>query len=109
MSASLRKICPGFEALFQISQCGSFTAAAELLEVSRSSVSKQLQALETSLDRRLLDRSTRSNDLTVEGERVLECYIKIRKLLEVIHVPPLPALVHPVDLARFVHHNGSAE
>jgi DNA-binding transcriptional LysR family regulator len=46
---------------------GSFSAAARTLEIPRSTVSARMQALEQSLDVRLMRRTTRRNALTDEG------------------------------------------
>ncbi len=46
---------------------GSFSAAARTLEIPRSTVSARMQALEQSLDARLMRRTTRRNALTDEG------------------------------------------
>lgn len=59
-------------ALFaRIVKLGSLSRAAEHLGVGRSSVSKQLSALEATLGVRLLQRSTRRLTLTEAGERLL--------------------------------------
>ncbi|WP_192886552.1 LysR family transcriptional regulator [Agrobacterium sp. LAD9] len=47
---------------------GSFTRAAEILQMSRPSVSRQVAALEERLNTRLLHRSTRRVTLTMEGK-----------------------------------------
>ncbi|MFC8733215.1 LysR family transcriptional regulator [Luteimicrobium sp. NPDC057192] len=54
-----------------VAECGSFTDAAALLEVSQPSVSRGIAALERALDVRLLDRNTRECVPTVEGARFL--------------------------------------
>jgi DNA-binding transcriptional LysR family regulator len=46
---------------------GSFSAAARALDIPRSTVSARVQALEQSLDVRLMRRTTRRNALTDEG------------------------------------------
>jgi len=50
----------------------SFTAAAAILGVSKSVVSKRVAALEEQLATRLLHRTTRSLSLTPEGVRLYE-------------------------------------
>ncbi len=51
---------------------GSLTAAAELLDRSQPSVVRSLAALETHLDTRLLQRTTRRMSLTPEGSDYLQ-------------------------------------
>lgn len=58
---------------------GSFTLAAESLDLSRASVSRAVQSLEASLGRRLFNRTTRTVTLTAEGEALLE---KAQRLLD---------------------------
>ncbi|WP_243637358.1 helix-turn-helix domain-containing protein [Parashewanella curva] len=52
-------------------QQGSFTKAAALHDMDRSSLSKKIKQLEADLGVRLLNRSTRSFSLTLAGEEVL--------------------------------------
>lgn len=59
-------------ALSRSVELGSFSAAARELGVGQSTVSKWVAALEEELGARLLDRSTRSQRLTPEGEAFLE-------------------------------------
>ena len=51
---------------------GSFTAAARRLHLARSAVSEQVAALEASLGKRLLNRTTRQIALTPEGREIYE-------------------------------------
>src|SRR5574337_1358377 len=51
---------------------GSFAAAARLLGISAAAVSKNVASLEATLGVRLLNRTTRSQRLTQEGEAFLE-------------------------------------
>lgn len=51
---------------------GSFTQAAEILDTSRSVISKKITILETSLGVRLLNRTTRRLSLTEAGELFYE-------------------------------------
>src|SRR6185437_14183784 len=63
----------------QLAQTRSFTAAARLLDLPKSSVSRSLARLESRLGVRLVERTTRHVNLTEEGriyfdrcERVIE-------------------------------------
>jgi len=51
-----------------IAEAGSLSAAAAALSVSQPTVTRRVQLLEALLGLRLLDRSTRSVHLTVDGE-----------------------------------------
>ena len=56
----------------RIVDCGSFTAAADQLSMSRAAVSKHLMALEDRLGVRLLNRTTRRCSLTEAGQAFYE-------------------------------------
>ena len=58
---------------------GSFSAAAKALGVSKSHVSKQVRALEKSLDIQLLHRTTRKQTLTNQG---LDFFMRCQKILQ---------------------------
>lgn len=51
----------------QVVECGSFTKAAQKLNLHKATVSQQIQQLEDKLGTRLLTRTTRSIALTSEG------------------------------------------
>src|SRR5690606_22529967 len=55
----------------------SFTKAAELLNLPRATVSTTVQSLEARLRVQLLNRTTRSVSLTMEGELFLEQCLKV--------------------------------
>ena len=55
----------------RVAELGSFSAAAELLDLSRATVSTQVAALEKDLGVRLLNRTTRKVALTGDGTRFL--------------------------------------
>ncbi|MFT5592208.1 MAG: DNA-binding transcriptional LysR family regulator [Oceanicoccus sp.] len=58
-----------------VAQTGSFTRAADILDLPKSSVSAAVQGLEKQLGVRLLHRSTRSVTLTLDGESYLgQCH-----------------------------------
>ena len=57
------------EIFTEVVEAGSFSAAAEQLDVSKSFVSKQVSQLETELGTRLLYRTTRKLSLSDEGTR----------------------------------------
>jgi len=62
-----------------VSQQGSFAAAARVLNVDPSSVSRTVTQVETALGLRLFQRTTRSLRLTEEGETYLQ---RVKPLLE---------------------------
>jgi DNA-binding transcriptional LysR family regulator len=59
------------EAFVHVAKSGSFTQAAERLDMSVQLVSKYVTHLEQRLDARLLNRTTRRNSLTETGQRYL--------------------------------------
>ncbi|MCT7947191.1 LysR family transcriptional regulator [Shewanella septentrionalis] len=56
----------------EVANCGSFTKAAEHLDLSRLQVSRHIQEVEQWLSLRLLHRTTRSVSLTLQGEEALQ-------------------------------------
>jgi LysR family transcriptional activator of dmlA len=67
-----------------INRQGSLSAAAQLLGISRSSVSKQLAALERKIGSRLFNRTTRKIVLTDVGRQVLKEAHKVELALQAI-------------------------
>lgn len=67
-----------------INRLGSLSAAAQLLGMSRSSVSKQLAALERRIGSRLFNRTTRKIALTDVGRQVLKEAHKVEQALQTI-------------------------
>lgn len=65
-----------------INRLGSLSAAAQLLGISRSSVSKQLAALEKRIGSRLFNRTTRKIVLTEVGHQVLQEAHKVELALQ---------------------------
>lgn len=55
-----------------VAEAGSFTHAGEALNLSQSSVSRQISALETSLDTPLFHRHARGLKLTAQGETLYD-------------------------------------
>ncbi len=60
------------ETFVRIVESGNLSAAATLLRTTQPTVSRRLQALERSLGVRLLQRSTHTMRLTVDGERAFK-------------------------------------
>ena len=60
------------QSFVRVVRAGSFTLAAQQLGISRALISRHVSDLEARLSVRLLNRSTRSLDLTEEGGRYLE-------------------------------------
>ena len=58
-------------AFVAIADAGSFTAAAERLHMTQSTMSQQIGRLEDAIGRELVDRAARPVRLTVTGERLL--------------------------------------
>lgn len=58
-------------AFVKVAELGSYTRAAEALDLSRTRVSRIVMALEETLGVRLIQRTTRRLHLTAEGERYL--------------------------------------
>lgn len=66
-------------AFVAVAETGSFTAAAEVVGRSQSAVSQKVLRLEEILQRRVFDRTSRSLNLTRDGERLL---VTARQMLE---------------------------
>ncbi|MEZ9717279.1 LysR family transcriptional regulator [Vibrio cyclitrophicus] len=64
---------------------GSYTKAADLRHMDRSSLSKQIKVLEDELGIRLLNRSTRSLSLTEAGKEVLKQAESVRQTISDTH------------------------
>ncbi|MCF1428267.1 MAG: LysR substrate-binding domain-containing protein [Shewanella sp.] len=70
---------------------GSFTKAADKLGVSRSMVSQHLKKLETRLDNRLLERTTRKVYMTEAGRRFYQYCAELLQLAEQAQQAGFPA------------------
>jgi DNA-binding transcriptional LysR family regulator len=66
------------ETFVRIVEAGSLSAAAAQLHTTQPTVSRRLQTLERSLGMRLLQRTTHTMRLTVDGER---CFTRAKELL----------------------------
>lgn len=64
---------PELIAFVESVECRSFSAAARSLNTTPSAISKRVAKLEDRLGVRLLQRTTRSLNLTVEGTAYYEC------------------------------------
>jgi len=62
-----------------VAELGSFTAAAEQLNTPKSNISRRITRLEQSLNIRLLERTTRSLNLTEPGQIYLEHCRRIKE------------------------------
>ena len=67
-----------YRVFVRVAEMGSFTAAANALDLPRASVSAALQRLEADVGTRLLHRTTRRVRLTADGAQLLE---RVRPLL----------------------------
>ncbi|GLX78674.1 LysR family transcriptional regulator [Thalassotalea insulae] len=73
--------------LLEIVEQGSFIKAAEVRNIDRSVISKQMNRLEDDLGVRLLNRTTRSFSLTAAGAEMVKKAAELRLLLnETIHL-----------------------
>lgn len=68
--------------LITVIDCASFTAAAQVLDLPKSSVSRRISAMEERLGVRLLQRTTRSVRATTAGEAYYETGSKLLRELE---------------------------
>lgn len=72
LASSFSTTYAGVVAFIAVVHEGSFARAADRLGVGRSAISRSVQKLETQLDARLFQRTTRSTALTPEGELFYE-------------------------------------
>ncbi len=71
------------EVFIKVAELGSFSAAAESLNLPQSTVSRKIQRLEDNLEVRLLNRTTRQVKVTAVGqEYYLQCVQILKDLLE---------------------------
>lgn len=72
----------GIQTFLEVVESGSLTLAAERLNLTRSAVGKALARLEARLGVRLLQRTTRSQSLTEEGQAYYEHCLRAQAELE---------------------------
>ncbi|PTT30869.1 LysR family transcriptional regulator [Pseudomonas sp. HMWF021] len=65
-----------------IVECRGFSAAAERLDTTHSTISRQLQQLESELGTRLINRNTRGFNLTTAGQQYYAACVDILERLE---------------------------
>ncbi len=70
------------EVFVKVAQLGSFSAAASQLGMAKSTVSKNVVALEERLGVRLINRTTRRLSLTEVGQAYRDCCLKIVQEIE---------------------------
>ena len=94
---------------------GSYTAAADQMEISRALASKLVQSLEEQLGVRLLHRTTRKLSLTEAGERyyqrvseILGSLIEAEALALELQADPRGRLRVSAPMSFAIHHLGSA-
>jgi DNA-binding transcriptional LysR family regulator len=102
---------PEIAAFLAVVERGSFSAAARTLEVTKSSVSRRISALEHKLGARLLQRTSRRLMLTEVGvayhTRVAAAMGSLRDAAELVHGLQVEPRGHlritaPVDLSRLL-------
>lgn len=77
VSPNIHSHLQGISAFVHAVETGSFTAAAARMGVSKSATGKSVARLEERLGTRLLDRTTRSLNLTAEGQAYYQSCLKI--------------------------------
>lgn len=77
MSLNIHSHLQGISAFVHAVETGSFTAAAARMGVSKSATGKSVARLEERLGVRLLDRTTRSLNLTAEGQAYYQSCLKV--------------------------------
>lgn len=84
----------GIYEFVHIAEASSFSAAARMLKVSTSQVSKSIAKLEERLGVRLINRTTRQFTLTTEGENF---YLRCKKIIEDFDQAELDVKSHRFD------------
>ncbi|MBT0961156.1 LysR family transcriptional regulator [Denitromonas iodatirespirans] len=75
----------------EVAQSGSFTAAADRLDMSRAMVTRYVTTLEQWLEARLLQRTTRRVTLTDAGEQCLRRCLQVLELVDEVEAAAQPA------------------
>jgi DNA-binding transcriptional LysR family regulator len=83
-----------------IVECRGFTAAAERLDTTHSTISRQLQKLETELGARLINRNTRRFSLTAAGEQYYAASVDILDRVESAALAVAKDAERPAGLLR---------
>lgn len=65
-----------------VAEAGSFTKAADVLATPKSNISRKISRLESELNTRLLERTTRSINLTEAGRLYLQHCLRIQEEME---------------------------
>lgn len=99
----------------RVVDAGSYTAAADQMEISRALASKLVQSLEEQLGVRLLHRTTRKLSLTEAGERyyqrvseILGSLNEAEALASELQAEPRGRLRVSAPMSFAIHHLGSA-
>ena len=86
LSSSFAVSYAGIMAFMAVASEGSFAKAGERLGIGRSAVSRNVQKLETQLSTRLFLRTTRSTQMTREGQRFFEnCHQGVTHIVEAMN------------------------
>jgi DNA-binding transcriptional LysR family regulator len=86
LSTSFAASYAGIMAFMAVASEGSFARAGERLGIGRSAVSRNVQKLETQLSTRLFLRTTRTTQLTREGQRFFDnCHQGVTHIVEAMN------------------------
>jgi DNA-binding transcriptional LysR family regulator len=86
LSASFGASYAGILAFMAVASEGNFSKAAERLGVGRPAVSRNVQKLEAQLSTRLFQRTTRTTQLTREGQRFFDnCHQGVTHIVEAMN------------------------
>ncbi|EEW59735.1 LysR substrate binding domain protein [Ruegeria sp. TrichCH4B] len=95
-----RNLLPALAAFAQVARDGSFTRAADRMNISTSALSQSIRSLENRLAIRLLNRSTRSISLTEAGSKLLKQIEPALSMIENGMASALDADNRPEGLVR---------